>query len=354
MNDNDSEDIIINIQNHIGIILLNRPKALNALSLEMVNALGDTLKKWENDATINAVIIKGSGDRAFCAGGDIRSIYHLREEVKANPGEFFAFEYRMNTLLHHFKKPYISLLDGITMGGGVGISIHGSHRIATERLLFAMPETAIGFFPDVGAGYFLTRCPDYFGFYLGLTGERIGAADAAKLGLITHTVASNQLPELEHALIDAGNRLNNAEQLERQLNNFIIPAKNTTLWQHRDTINECFSAPTVADVLLKLEHIETDFAKNTLKTLLKRSPTSLAVTLKHLQLSQHETFNQIIEREYHIAQNFLRHHDFFEGVRAAVIDKGDTPQWLPARISDIDQATIEAYFIAHEAPLELQ
>ena len=198
-----TQDILFTCEKHIGVVTLNRTKALNALTFQMLVALHDQLQLWDDDPAIHAIVVKAAEGRAFCAGGDVRLIYQFGLDANPQKMEFFAHEYRLNHFVHTLKKPYIALMDGITMGGGVGISLHGSHPVATERFRFAMPETGIGFYPDIGASYLLSRCPGSFGVYLGLTGSQLGAADANALGLVKHVIGSEQLPAVMCDLVEA-------------------------------------------------------------------------------------------------------------------------------------------------------
>ena len=330
------------IGGNVGCILLNRPQALNALTETMCTQIDSHLQAWDEDEAIKAVIIRGEGKRAFCAGGDIRQLYLDRDTAKQKPNPFFQIEYQMNTRLHHFSKPYFAFLDGIVMGGGMGISIHGSHRIATERLKMAMPETGIGFFPDVGGGYFLTRCPHKIGWYLGLTGNLIHAADALQAGLATHIISSDRLDELEQTIIET-HFTNNFDAIDRLLTPFSVPMSNTKIWQHRQDIAFWFDTDNVEEIFLRLEAAQSDFAHQTLDDLLHRSPTSLKVTLAHLNRSQTLRFDEIIQTEYKIAQQFLQNPDFYEGIRAALIDKDQQPNWQPDRISKVPTATIDTF-----------
>lgn len=329
---------------NIGHILLNRPKALNSLTADMCTLLHEQLVQWQQDDTIKAVVIRGDGERAFCAGGDIRYIYANGTENIAASEHFFRTEYRMNAALFHFDKPYISLLDGITMGGGAGVSVHGSHRVATERLLFAMPETGIGFFPDIGASYFLTHCPDKLGYYLGLTGERIGAADAHELSLVTHIIASDQQENLIQALLDNSFTGSDFALVSRIIEDFVITTEPPQLANHLHNIAQCFDGSSIEDILTRLQEVNSTWSLSTIKTLHTKSPTSLKVTFAQLSRAQTIQFDAIMQMEFNIAQQFLHTPDFYEGVRAAVIDKDQRPQWQPYELAAVDDKIIDTFF----------
>lgn len=330
----------------VGRLILNRPQALNALNKNMCQAILNALEKWEKDPKIKRVLIKGAGDKAFCAGGDIRQVYEAMQVSQTNPDKglkqgssFFTVEYAMNKALYHFKKPYFSLLNGITMGGGVGVSIHGRYRIATEKLRLAMPETLIGFYPDVGAGYHLVRCPSKFGWYLALSGNTIGAAEALHFGLCTHFVPSLKILDLENALMDAEDE---SVLQDFTKNEFPVFAENDGA--DEKSIEAIFTAHDLEEVLEKLEKNETLFAKNTLEVLRLRSPLSLKVTWAHLKHCEKLSFDELIKENYAMTLQFLKGHDFLEGVRAQIIDKDKRPKWQPATLSDVTEAEVAAYF----------
>ncbi len=328
----------------VGHILLNRPKALNALSKTMCMALGKQLQQWENNSNIKAIMIEGAGDRAFCAGGDVRQLFASeKQHVLQHAMSFFKQEYATNAILHHLTKPYIAFLDGITMGGGAGVSVHGKFRVATEKLRFAMPETAIGFFPDIGAGYFLTRCPNKIGWYLGLTGNTIKAADALAMGLVTHYVLSEKLQTLKQSIIESSFDANHIEQIDELLRQFTTQSEDAEIWQHANMIEHCFSKTTVEAIIQALKDSKTDFGQQTVDVLLRRSPISLKITLAHLNRCANKSFDEIIQSDYQLAEQFMQGHDFCEGVRAALIDKDQNPKWQPDALSKVTDDDINAY-----------
>ncbi|PHQ78493.1 MAG: 3-hydroxyisobutyryl-CoA hydrolase [Coxiella sp. (in: Bacteria)] len=318
-------EIVQNDHATLGHITLNRPKALNALSIDMLTTLTELLTTCEQDPAITAVIIEGAGDRAFCAGGDIRWVYHHRDQIISGDAPYFEYEYHLNELLYNFSKPYIALLDGITMGGGIGISLWGSHPIATERLLFAMPETGIGLFPDIGASYFLTRLPHRFGWYLGLTGNSINAYEALTLGLVKTVIPHDTL---------------NTFKTELNPHNIILPtpmalATASDLLDHQADIEHCFNQPSVSHIISSLMQ-KDDWCQSIAATLKTRSPLSLKITFDYLNTSIGMSFSDVMVLNKEIVVRFLENSDFFEGVRAVMIDKDKNPQWQH-RIEDVDQ-----------------
>lgn len=338
------EDIIFCELSNIGIVTLNRPKALNALSQDMILKLYHQLAKWKKDDQTKVIVIQGEGEKAFCAGGDIRKVYEARHDQELAIKHFFWDEYRLNDRIHHYQKPYVSLLDGITMGGGVGVSIHGSHRIVTERFLFAMPETGIGFFPDVGGSYFLSRCPGQTGIYLGLTGERIKAADAIYLGLADNFVSVERIAELFDTL--ASNNLGSdvKSAVTQVIEEASSPAGDPPLAQHREEIDACFGFTTMEEILAALKQRNNEWSHKTTELLLTKSPTSLKVTLEQIHRGKNQSFDECMRMEYRLVNRFLKGHDFYEGVRALIVDKDQKPFWQPSELSAITARAIDAYF----------
>lgn len=338
----------------VGIITLNRPDQLNALSYDMCKAIYLQLHDWQHQATIKAVIICGTGERAFCAGGDIRTMYYQQNEL-SSAFDFFQNEYRLNWAIYHFPKPYIALLDGLTMGGGAGVSVHGSYRVATEKFRFAMPETGIGFFPDVGGTYFLPRCTGRSGWYLGLTGDIIGSDDAKFAGLIDKTIPRAQIPALLSELNTTNWKDDPHQTVQAILANFVdTSADFSILATHQTCINHCFSAPTLEAILHRLHREDSEFSARTGQLLNSRSPTSLKVTYEALCKGEQLDFDNCMRMEYRLARRFLQSHDFFEGVRAQVIDKDRSPHWQPDNLAAVDPHMVSAYFQPLSPEDELQ
>lgn len=333
---------------NLGIITLNRPAALNSLNQAMVLAMHEKLLEWESAKHIKAVIIKAAeGSRAFCAGGDLRSAY---EQMKAHAPvtDFFRDEYQLNRKIFHYTKPYIALLDGITMGGGVGISIHGSHRVATEKLLFAMPETGIGFFPDVGGSYFLPRLPNKTGIYLGLTGARIKTDACMETGIATHKISHEVIPDLIQELAKQVYANNPREDVSNIIQSFSTPVTQTEFEQHEETINQCFAYNKMEEILQALKKDGTAFSQQAEEMIAKKSPTSLKVSLQAMLEGSQKTFDECMRLEYRLVSRFLRCHDFQEGIRAVIIDKDQKPVWDPSSIQAVTDQDVLSYF----APLQ--
>lgn len=320
-----------------GIVTLTRPQALNALTHNMVLALSRALTAWKSDRDVALVIVKAEG-RAFCAGGDIMQVYEARGSGNP-PVEFFADEYRLNVQIESYPKPYISLIDGIVMGGGVGITFHGSHRVLTENAQFAMPEVGIGFFPDVGGSHLLPDLGGYFGMYLALTGNRIRYGDALWSGLATHTMSADGQVGLIERLCETG-------ETEAVLRQFFSAAKRETDRPTLEAIARHFAKPTLDEVIdsLEGEAASSEFAAKTLATMLTRSPTSLAVTFRQIRAGLTMSMADCMRMEFRILNRMLEGHDFYEGIRAVLVDKGSKPSWQPASLSAVDAADIDSYF----------
>jgi enoyl-CoA hydratase len=330
-----------------GVVTLTRPKALNAVTHRMVNALSNALAVWEADDGVRLVVIKGEG-RAFSAGGDILHIYEAGKAGKP-PVDFFADEYRLNARIARFAKPYVALIDGIVMGGGVGVSFHGAYRVLTENAVFAMPEVGIGFFPDVGGSHFLPRLKGEFGLYLGLTGNRIRYGDALWSGLATHAVEAADLEPLLQRMIETGDA-------DAALGEFCKTPSRETNDATIHAIAKQFSAEDLDGILESLRQSsekEDAFAKAALDTMKLRSPTSLHVACRQIRSGAMLSMDECMLMEFRILNRMLRGHDFYEGIRAAIIDKGSTPQWQPASLDDVDPSAIDAYFAPLEQELEL-
>ncbi|MGO4558719.1 enoyl-CoA hydratase/isomerase family protein [Rhizobiales bacterium 3FA27D7] len=320
-----------------GVVTLTRPQALNALTHGMVKALMRALEAWEADAAVELVLVKAEG-RAFCAGGDILAVY---EGGKAGrpPVEFFADEYRLNAYIARYRKPYVSLIDGIVMGGGVGISFHGSHRVLTENALFAMPEVGIGFFPDVGGSHLLPDLGGSFGMYLALTGERIRYGDALWSGLATHTIKAADQAGFVQQLTETG-------EPDAVLRSYFIQAARETERPLLGAIAYHFSKDTLAGVVASLEAGagKDEFAAKTLATLAQRSPTSLNVAFRQISAGLTLSMDDCMRMEFRILVRMLEGHDFYEGIRAAIVDKDRQPKWRPAGLGSIGPADVDGYF----------
>jgi enoyl-CoA hydratase len=339
------DELLIAHRGPLVTVTLNRPHTLNALSLDMCVRIDRGLRAWQADPEVCAVLVQGAGERAFCAGGDIRALYRtLTTEGIEQAVFFYSIEYPMNARLHHFTKPWISLWDGIVMGGGVGVSAHGSHRVVTERTVFAMPETGIGLFPDVGATYLLPRLPSAIGMYLGLTGARLGPADCLYAGLASTFVPGDRLGELAVALAGAELSGDPFAAVDRVLKTFETSPGGAELPGLREPIDACFGQPNLEAVLRALEREPSGWGRAQLELLRGKSPTSLAVTFRQIQNGAGLGFDAAMRLEYRLVHRFMAGHDFREGVRAAVIDKDNRPSWRPARLEDVSTADIDGYF----------
>jgi enoyl-CoA hydratase len=333
-------EIISEIHGNTAWISLNRPQALNALSLPMIRELRDLLIDWENTHSIQAVFIQGAGEKAFCAGGDIRYLYEAMQKDDLKTCEhYFKEEYALNAQIYTYKKPIAALIDGITMGGGMGISMTGSYRIVTERALLAMPETGIGLFPDAGGTTFLKDTPGVTGLYLGLTGYRLTHEDALWSGLGTHYMPVTGLSLFKSDVMGG-------MPLEEALSRYSqVPLKKGFLEDHQDEIETHFNRPTLKEIFQSLASTSSSFAQNTYKILRSKSPTSLAVTFKQLkEVGPSLSFSGRMEMEFKLSQHFVKGHDFREGIRAVIIDKDQLPRWIPAQVEDILQPDIDNYF----------
>ena len=349
-----SDDILFGREGAVATVTLNRPRALNAFTLGMYRRFDPMLRAWAEDPAVRAVLLRGAGERAFCAGGDIRAIYEAGRGI-AGPRDltsvFFREEYELIRRVHRYPKPYLAIIDGITMGGGAGVSVNGACRIATERTLLAMPETGIGLFPDVGATRFLNLCPGHIGRYLGLAGARLGPADALYCGFATHFVPRERVPELVAALAGIAWR-DGAEpaQIDRVLASFSGDPGEPPVAARRAAIDRCFAAETVEQIIEALAReaasggTDGEWAEETRALLMTKSPTSLKVTLRQLSVGRLYDLEQALALEYRLTQHFMKGHDFYEGVRAVVVDKDQTPRWRPATLAEISDAEVAAYF----------
>lgn len=340
-------EVLIERRGAAGCLTLNRPQALNALTLGMVRDIRRALESWIADPAVTRVVVAGAGERAFCAGGDIRRLYELG--LSGRRGEALAFwreEYELNVFIQSYPKPYVALIDGIVMGGGVGVSLHGSHRVAGERYVFAMPEVGIGFFPDVGATYALPRLTGRMGTYIALTGDRIRQPDALALGLATHAAPSASFP----ALLDG---LEAGEPVETVLGRFRLDAGPAPLLVLEDVIDRCFAHASVAEILRALEAEGSDFALKTAATMRTKSPTSLAIALEQMLGGGTLSFAEAMRLEFRVVSRIAEGHDFYEGVRATIIDKDGAPRWSPASLEAVTPEAVAAHF-ADLGPLELK
>ncbi|KAK2526111.1 Hibch [Columba guinea] len=332
-------EVLLEKRGGAGIITLNRPKALNALNFSMIQQMYSQIKTWEKDPETFLIIIKGPEGKAFCAGGDIRAIADAGKAGSRLIQDFFRAEYSLNNAIATCKKPYVALIDGITMGGGVGVSVHGRFRVATEKTVFAMPETAIGLFPDVGGGYFLPRLSGKMGYFLALTGFRLKGRDVLKAGIATHFVDSEKLPALEKDLIAL--KSPSTENIADLLNSYHVKSKvdqekEFVLDEHMEKINRIAIKQCQKNIVLPPFQIS--------HTLNKMSPTSLKITLRQLREGASMSLQEVLRMEYRLSQACLKGHDFYEGVRAVLIDKDQSPRWRPAALEEVSDEFVDNCF----------
>jgi enoyl-CoA hydratase len=348
-----AQDILIRQEGRAGLITLNRPKAMNALTLNMIRTLEAQFIKWGTVGRIYAIIIDAAPGRAFCGGGDMRAVMASGLEDPSAALQFFREEYQHNWTLDRFIKPRIALIDGIVMGGGVGISIYGTHRVASENIIFAMPETGIGFFPDIGAGYFLPRFPGETGMYLGLTGVSVGQADAHYIGYVTHCVPTADFDRIRQAAIEG-------EPIDTVLDNLHRDPGESRLSVLRPAIDRIFSADSVEEILARLDAENSAYAEwahETATLLRQRAPMSLKVAFRQIREGRKAaSLAEALKTEFRLVSRMAFLHDVREGVRAQLIDKDRAPKWQPATLADVTDAMVDACFAplpAGEPELEL-
>jgi enoyl-CoA hydratase len=338
------DDILFERRGAAGLITLNRPNALNAVTHGMVRALRAALDRWASDAAITRVVIMAAGGRAFSAGGDIRALYDVGKAGRIDEAlQFWRDEYPLNMAIKNYRKPYIALIDGIAMGGGVGVSVHGSHRVAGDRFSFAMPEVGIGFFPDVGATWFLPRMPGELGAYCALTGDRFGSDDAVSSGVATHRIASTQFD----AVLDG---LTGTVAVDAVLAAFANREEEGPVAQRKSAIDRLFAADRVDAILDALDRegqsksADAEWAQRTAATIRTKSPLSLKIALAQVRRGKNWDFETCMRTEFRIVSRIVEGHDFFEGVRAVIVDKDNAPRWQPAALAEVSAADVERHF----------
>lgn len=337
-------EIVFSVRGRVGFILLNRPKALNALTHAMCVEMNAQLAKWAHDPKVETVAIEGEGEKGFCAGGDVVKVARSGQTGTFEWRDFFRDEYRNNAAIKHFPKPYVALLDGIAMGGGVGVSVHGAYRVATERTMLAMPETGLGLIPDVGGSYILPRLPGATGMYLALTGYRAKAGDCLYLGLATHYVPSERLTDLKAKLAEAPTG-GDIAAVGVLLDDFAEDPGPAPLAEHRDAIDRCFARDSVEDILAALTRKPTDWAARQAADLRGKSPTSLKLTFEQMRRGGMMSFDECLKMEFRLVSHIiLRGDDFYEGVRALLVEKDKAPSWKPASLDAVPASEIDAYF----------
>ncbi|WP_327258321.1 MULTISPECIES: enoyl-CoA hydratase/isomerase family protein [unclassified Streptomyces] len=338
---NYEDPVLLRTEGRIRHITLNRPRALNALNHAMVLRMDEALGEAEVDDAVTAVLITGAGERGLCAGGDIRSIHEDARSGGGTSVDFWRDEYRLNARIARFPKPYVAVMDGIVMGGGIGVSAHGDVRIVTERSRVAMPETGIGFVPDVGGTHLLSTAPGELGTHLALTADAVGAADALLCGLADHFVPSHRLAGLTTALADCGT----AAEVEETVRQYASPAPGGELAEHREWIDSCYRSDSVEEILDRLGTSGVPAAKEAAETILAKSPTALKVTLAALRRARRlGSLEEALDQEYRTSCTAFTRPDLVEGVRAQIIDKDRNPQWNPADLADVTEADVALFF----------
>ena len=333
----DSKFIYGRKQGRLGLLELNRPDALHALSKEMIVFMSETLEKWRKDPEIYGVILEACGERAFCAGADVKAISLEGQKNPEQARQFFQAEYGYNWQLHKFTKPHIALINGLVLGGGVGISLYGTHRVAGENYRFGMPETAIGLVPDVGASWFLGHLPGSVGLYLALTGRMIGRADAFALGLVTHCIEAEHFSQIKPDISLGGPVDSLLDELHTD------PGKGE-LVQHQGWIEAIFSASSIEEILSRAQGLADEsegWSQKVYDELMQKSPTSLVLTQALWKRGRRSSLRKALEREYEVVSHLLEGGDFYEGVRAMLIDKDKTPHWNPQSVAELSNALYE-------------
>jgi enoyl-CoA hydratase len=334
-------DVLVREHGALRRLTLNRPKALNALTLDMAATMAACLRGWADDKAVSAVLIDGAGERGLCAGGDLRALYDAAKAKDSLPAKFWATEYHLDVSIARYPKPVVAIMDGVVMGGGVGISAHAAHRVVTERSSIAMPEVSIGYFPDVGASFLLARSPGHTGTHLALTGSRIGAADANYCGLADIHVPAASLADLPSRLADC----RSAHDVRAALKELSSLPASGKLPAARPWIDDCYGAVNVEEIVARLRPSKTDDARAALTALEKMSPTSLKITLRNVRSAvSFAKVEESFQQDYRISLACIAEHDFIEGIRATIVDKDRNPVWHPARLEDVTQAIVDRHF----------
>lgn len=332
-----SDEVLTEVDGNVGLITLNRPKAINSLNQPMIDALSAVLTDWARDDKVRAVLLSGAGERGLCAGGDVVSIYHSARKDGVEARRFWRDEYQLNAQISEFAKPYVAVMDGIVMGGGVGVSAHANTRVVTDTSKVAMPEVGIGFIPDVGGVYLLSRAPGGLGLHAALTGAPFSGADAIAMGFADHYVP--------HADVEAFRRAVAADGVESALAKYAVEPPPGELAAQRDWIDECYAGQTVEDIVAALRAHGAGPAHDAADLIATRSPIALSVTLAAVRRAADlPTLKDVLVQDYRVSSASLRSHDLVEGIRAQLIDKDRNPQWSPARLVDVTAADVEAYF----------
>jgi enoyl-CoA hydratase/carnithine racemase len=335
----ESAEILSCVEDGVGFATLNRPKAINSLTQVMVNDLAEVLSRWGQDAAVRAVVLRGAGERGLCAGGDVVAIYHSARADGVAARRFWRDEYLLNAQIGRFAKPFVSLMDGIVMGGGVGVGAHANTRVVTDTSKMAMPEVGIGFIPDVGGVYLLSRAPGSLGLHAALTGAPFSGADAIAMGFADHCVPHDKLDKFSQAIV--------ADGVEQALAAHAIEPPPSELAAHRDWIDQCYAGDTVADIVAALRDHDAEAAHDAANLIATRSPVALSVTLQAVRRAANlDTLEDVLIQDYRVSCASLRSHDLVEGIRAQLVDKDRNPKWSPASLAEVSAADVDAYFAA--------
>ncbi|MFZ3290851.1 MAG: enoyl-CoA hydratase/isomerase family protein [Mycobacterium sp.] len=333
----ESAEVLSRIENGVGFVTLNRPKAINSLNQGMVDGLSAVLTAWERDPAVDAVVLSGAGERGLCAGGDVVAIYHSARGDKVEARRFWHDEYLMNGQIGRFPKKYVALMDGIVMGGGVGVGAHANTRIVTDTSKVAMPEVGIGFIPDVGGAYLLSRAPGSLGLHAALTGAPFSGADAIALGFADHFVPHDKLDTFTKAIA--------ADGVERAIAAHAVEPPPSNLAAQREWIDDCYAGDTILDVVAALRGHDAEAAKDAANLIATRSPIALSVTLEAVRRAANlDTLEDVLAQDYRVSSASLRSHDLVEGIRAQLVDKDRNPKWSPASLAEVTAADVDAYF----------
>ncbi|MCK8646127.1 enoyl-CoA hydratase/isomerase family protein [Mycobacterium colombiense] len=333
----ESDEVLTEVEGSVGLITLNRPKAINSLNQPMIDALSAILTDWTADDAVRAVVLSGAGERGLCAGGDVVSIYHSARKDGVEARRFWRDEYLLNAQIAEFPKPYVALMDGIVMGGGVGVSAHANTRVVTDTSKIAMPEVGIGFIPDVGGVYLLSRAPGGLGLHAALTGAPFSGADAIAMGFADHYVAHGDVEAFRRAVVSDG--------AEGALAKYATEPPASDLAAQRNWIDECYAGDTVEDIVARLRGHGAAAANDAADLIATRSPIALSVTLEAVRrAAKLATLKDVLVQDYRVSSASLRSHDLVEGIRAQLIDKDRNPKWSPAHLPAVTAADVEAYF----------
>ena len=333
----ENEDVLVIVKNGVGFLTLNRPNAINSLTHSMVTTLHEVLTDWEHDDDVRAVVLSGAGERGLCAGGDVVAIYHSARTDGSEAQRFWRDEYLLNSYIGGYPKPYVALMDGIVMGGGVGVGAHANTRVVTDTSRIAMPEVGIGLVPDVGGTYLLSRAPGHLGLHVALTGAPFSGSDAIAMGFADHYVPHDALDDFARALVEDG--------ADAAVDRYAVAPPPSELVAHQAWIDQCYDGETVADIVAALRGHDAGPANDAANLIASRSPTALSVALEAVRrAAKLDSLEDVLRQEYRVSRSTLRTHDLVEGIRAQVVDKDRNPKWSPSSLAAVSAADVEAFF----------